>query len=342
MPAITDSNPRHPCDRGTGRRERRVRAVCSKRGPLRPRKECGPHETTMGSWLTVWIALVSALVLAVAMSAGGAGAATQALASQWTDAAGDAQGGAPDLTAVQVTNDAAGTITTTVTAPMVAGTSMMMVLDTNMDRNPEYGIVAKGIGSGVVSPLAISVASGGAASIPSLHMSSTTTTVTFSFAKTDLGVDDAFIFYVATMTDAQLSSGQFGDAMPDGNAAYMYVLTASPPPTPAPTPTPTPVAVKPMIAAPVTTPKVAVAGKQFTITFNVTRSDNGGPLTSGKMVLDPLVAGKLARHAESFKGGTAKATFAVPKAAKSKQLKVKLTITTGTQSATKVVMFRVK
>ena len=48
------------------------------------------------------------------------------------------------------------------------------------------------------------------------------------------------------------------------------------------------------------------------------------------------------RHAESFKAGKARLSFLVPKTAKGKQLKVKVTIKAGTQSATKVVVFRVK
>jgi hypothetical protein len=289
--------------------------------------------------LWVVVCLVSVLALTVALSAGGAGASTRATADQsWTDPAGDAQGGAPDLTAAQVTNDAAGTITMSVTVPMVAQTAMYVLLDTNMNSRIEYAIIAMGMGPGVVSPLAISLDTSGntgVVSIPSLRMSSTASTVTLSFAKTDIGIDIGFGLKLATQTDAQLANNQFGDELPSGNMMYLYLLTTPPPPAP-------PAVVKPVIAAPVTTPTVAVAGKRLTVTFNVTRSDTGGPLTSGKMVCDPSVAGKVIPHAESFKAGTAKLSFLVPKTAKGKQLKVKLTINAGTQSATKVVTFRVK
>jgi len=97
-----------------------------------------------------------------------------------------------------------------------------------------------------------------------------------------------------------------------------------------------------VIGAPVTTPLRVVAGKRLTVTFLVTRSDNRQPMTRGTMICDPSVAGKVIRHAESFKAGKARLSFLVPKTAKGKQLKVKLTIRAGTQSATKIVTFPVK
>jgi hypothetical protein len=98
---------------------------------------------------------------------------------------------------------------------------------------------------------------------------------------------------------------------------------------------------KPVIGAAVVKPLKAVAGKRLTVTFAVTRSDNGLPLTAGKMLCDPSVAGKVIPHVESFKAGKATLSFLVPEAAKGKQLKVKVTIKAGTQSATKIVTFPV-
>ena len=48
------------------------------------------------------------------------------------------------------------------------------------------------------------------------------------------------------------------------------------------------------------------------------------------------------RHAESFKGGTARLSFVVPTSAAGKVLKVKVTIKAGGRSATKVAAFRVQ
>ena len=99
---------------------------------------------------------------------------------------------------------------------------------------------------------------------------------------------------------------------------------------------------KPVIGKPVATPPQPAAGERFTISFRVTRSDTGARLTRGRMICDPSVAGRLIRHAESFKGGTARLSFVVPAKAAGKLLKVKVTIRTGAQSATKVAAFRVR
>lgn len=98
-------------------------------------------------------------------------------------------------------------------------------------------------------------------------------------------------------------------------------------------------APKPVIGAPVAKPATPVAGKPFTVSYKVTRSDTGKPLTTGKMICDPSSAGKEIAHAESFKAGIAKLTFVIPSSAK--LLKVNVTIVSGGQSAKKVSTFKV-
>lgn len=99
---------------------------------------------------------------------------------------------------------------------------------------------------------------------------------------------------------------------------------------------------KPVIGKPVAVPGQPLAGKRFTVSFKVTRSDTGAALTTGKMICDPSVAGQVLRHAESFKGGTARLSFVVPANAAGKLLKVKVTIKAGGKSATKVATFSVQ
>ena len=118
--------------------------------------------------------------------------------------------------------------------------------------------------------------------------------------------------------------------------------TTTPAPTPTPTPTPTPVVVRPVFGAARMVPAKPLAGKKVVFTLAVRRSDTGAPLTTGRMICDPSVAGKVLPHAESFTNGTARLAFVVPKTAKGKQLKVKVTIKTGTQSGTSVTTFRVR
>ena len=102
------------------------------------------------------------------------------------------------------------------------------------------------------------------------------------------------------------------------------------------------VVVRPIIGRPTTAPVAAVAGTRFTVSFNVTRSDDNAPLETGTMICDPSVHGKVIRHAESFVDGVARLSFLVPKTAKGKALKVKLAIVLGDQTAYKSATFRVK
>jgi len=116
--------------------------------------------------------------------------------------------------------------------------------------------------------------------------------------------------------------------------------------TPAVTPPPPlvvqPAVVRPVFGKPVALPPRPLAGRRFTFTLPVRRSDTGALLRTGRMVCDPSVAGRVIRHAESFRAGKARLSFVVPKTAKGKLLKVKVTIKNGTQSATKIVIYRVR
>jgi hypothetical protein len=59
------------------------------------------------------------------------------------------------------------------------------------------------------------------------------------------------------------------------------------------------------------------------------------------MTCDPSVAGVVLKHTESFTNGKARLSFVVPRTAKGKPLKVKVKITTGVTSATKVATNKV-
>ena len=118
-------------------------------------------------------------------------------------------------------------------------------------------------------------------------------------------------------------------------STFTYDLTVpAPAPTPTPAPAPRPAVVKPVFGTMLAS--LPVAGNKVVFTLQVKRSDTGAPLTTGKMICDPSVAGKVLKHVESFKGGVAKLTFVIPKSAKGKTVKVKVTIVNGGQSATKI------
>ncbi len=99
---------------------------------------------------------------------------------------------------------------------------------------------------------------------------------------------------------------------------------------------------KPVFGKPLALPAQPVAGKRFTFTLAVKRSDTGAPLTAGRMVCSPTVAGKLLKHTESFKAGKARLSLLVPKTAKGTLLRVRIKIATVGQTATKVFTYKVR
>ena len=126
------------------------------------------------------------------------------------------------------------------------------------------------------------------------------------------------------------------EANPADNSATLTLQVTAPQAPLAP-----PSVAKPVFGKPLTQPLVPVAGKRFTFTLAVKRSDTGAPLRTGRMVCDPTVAGKPVKHVESFTGGKARLSLLVPKAAKGKQIKIKIKIVSGSQSTTKVVTYKV-
>jgi hypothetical protein len=127
-------------------------------------------------------------------------------------------------------------------------------------------------------------------------------------------------------------TGPVADPNPGDNALILTATTTPPPP---------PVTVMtPIIESPVLLPG-PLAGSRVTVGFWVMRSDNGAALTRGTMISYASVAGKAIKHAATFTNGFAYLTFAIPTAAKGKQLKVKITITSAGQAATRVATFTV-
>jgi len=293
-------------------------------------------------WL-LRLLLAGAVALSMAASAG----ADQS----YTDPNGDA-GVGTDITNVTALNDTSGLIRIQIqsASPIVGNHAVAIFIDADRNQStgnqgdeyfmfggPEVGIVFlawNGSQMVVTNPASFSAGQ------------LTSNIQEFRFNKADIGNVSGFNFTLASISIDD-DAIRFWDAAPD-SGYWSYDLTVPPPTTTTPTPTtpapPTtaPAVVKPVISAPLAMPAKAVAGKRFTVTFRVTRSDNGKPLTAGTMVCDPSVAGKVIPHAESFKAGTARLSFVIPKTAKGKQLKVKVTIKAGTQSATKVATFHVK
>ena len=262
----------------------------------------------------------------------------------YTDPVGDATSGAPDITGVTAKSDASGTVTFVVTTG--GYTDLTDASDLHRHRSQQCdGITSSGcelmldglrLADGVYAAGTFRWVNGDwaeAAKPASLAFAMSGGNATFTISKADLGVTTGFSFWVGTGR-YDTSGNLLGEDHAPNYGLWSFDLNA------APTTTAPAVAVKPLIGAPATTPARAVAGKRFTVSFPVTRSDTGKPLASGTMTCDPSVSGKVIQHAESFGNGTARLSFVIPKTAKGKLLTVKLTIKAG-GSATKIATFRV-
>lgn len=301
--------------------------------------------------LTVLAALAAAAVAIFVLPAGAAPSSQKATIAAFRDAVGEVAGG-PDISTVRV--DLEGTTLTVeaavagMPAPASDG-AVMFLLNTDgnaatgslrgadytifLDMKTLQGSVDRWNGSDYV---AASKVADPARTI--IGGSSTG----FMFNLANFG-SPTHIEFAMVVLNGTAENGA-ADVAPDAGLWPFDVPAAAPTPAPepAPLPAPAPAVVKPTFGVATTTPATLVAGKKVVFTLAVKRSDTGAPLTTGKMVCDPSVGGKVVSHAESFTGGTAKLVFTVPKAAKGKTLKVKVTIKLGTQSATKIVTYRVR
>jgi hypothetical protein len=276
---------------------------------------------------------VLALVVFVGLASGGAAQRVVAVGSAaFADPAGDGYG-APDVTAVAVGDDlASGLIQISVTAAGIASINAAskpevdLFLDTDRKGSTgstvgaEYSLSAWRTPKGSYWDIQ-RWERGVWQSMPesgTISFSASGDVLTWKLGKGDIGGPTGFDFYVAAKIFDGSGKLVARDFAPNSKR-WTYMLTA---PTRSET-----VSLSPVISKPVTVPARATAGKRLMVTFRVTRSDNGRPLASGTMVCDPSVAGKLIRHAETFKAGVARLSFVVPRSAEDKRLKVKVTIT---------------
>ena len=302
------------------------------------------------------VVAVVALSLAVGLAGGGAATSARAVTTgsqTFTDGTGDVQGLAPDVTTIRVGDDPnTGTITVTLTAAgystSPAETYPLLKVYVDADKNPSTGSSDQG---GTEYALGCARDPEGsywwiehwngskyvdAVQTPTMRFTRTGDAMTWTIDKSDLGVSAGMSFWVwSSSWDA--SDNQTGEDVAPDDGFWTYDLSTLPLTPPAP---PAP-ALKAVIGTPTAVPAKPVAGRRFTIVFPVTRSDNGATLTTGTMICDPSVAGKVLPHSERFKAGKARLSFAVPRAARGKALKVKVTIKVGARSTTRVATFRI-
>jgi hypothetical protein len=287
----------------------------------------------------ILVVLAAAVVSALASLSALADAA-------YTDPAGDATGDAPDITGVRVSNDTGGQILFSVAVSNLTPESMLwLTLDTDNNKatgkdGSDYVLSWTASANPAQNGWYIQRWDGtnwAPSSYASLRSELTPSGVDFSVNQSDLGNTTGFA--LKAIAERFLGSAVSGiDLAPDGLSSWRYALT----PGATPVLTPPVTAVKPVFGAISTVPARPLAGKTLLVTLAVNRSDTGTPLTIGTITSEPSIAGIVLQHAQSFSNGKARLSFVVPKTARGKVITVKIKITSGAQSATKVATFKVR
>ena len=293
-----------------------------------------------GPGLATWF------VTSAAAQVGGVAAASGS--ASFTDPVGDANG-APDITTITVNGDSeTGAVELSLTAMGIMTADPASIPDVvvylNTDQNATTGMPITGSDyrlffyrSSRGDGWDFKQWNGGTASWADvqhgpIQFTISGDTLTWQLNTADFGGTSGFSFWAVSAISNPTGRVTSYDDAPDASSGqweYTYDF---------------PVAVtvvKPVIGAPVTTPRRAVAGKRFTVSFPVTRNDNGAPLTRGTMILEPSVAGRAISHAESFKNGTAQLSVTIPQTAKGKLLRVKVMVKLDSKTTTRIATFHV-
>jgi hypothetical protein len=304
------------------------------------------------SWLIVAVLATALLVVQ--------GAAAD---QTYTDPAGDATGGAPDVTNVAVANDGAGKITFDITTAGLPAPDTFVDMPIDSDSNPntgddgiDYDFILQGsTGSGVLlrwngSDYVPHV-------VPSARVSFASGVVHFEVNRADIGNSSGFVFWVSALKVSGTSVVGFDDA-PDGTSVYTYALVQHPAcsdkidndgdgkidsadqgcsaatDTDETDPPLKLSAGKPAGARP------AKAGAAFTVAMTVTRSD--GTAFKGRVTCTARAGAAALRAAGTASAGTARCTMKLPKTAKGKKLTGSITASAGTASVTKPYAFAIR
>ena len=90
-----------------------------------------------------------------------------------------------------------------------------------------------------------------------------------------------------------------------------------------------------VIAKPVGSLPKPIAGQAFSVGFVLTRSDTGGPLTTGTTTATASIGGKLVPVRLVRKAGNARVSLAMPKKARGKKLVVRVDVSAGGSTTTR-------
>jgi len=288
---------------------------------------------TLGFLVTLATGLVTGLV----GSASAGTRANPAWTATFTDPAADATEGGPDVTKVSIKGDErSGTVALSVTATGYTpaapdGVERRIYLWLNTDKNDDTGSPS---GSEYVLVYSDDPSDSlgwwwDIARWDGTAWQSAPETPTMRFVKggeltwilnrSDLGGAAGFAVYASTVTLDSAGNPTFHDFAPDGGR-WVFDLAG-----PGLTST---LFVTPKIGKPVMAPARVAAGKRLVVAFPVTvDGPKPPPGVASAMQAVTTIAGKSVPHSETLKNGVARVSLVVPKTAKGRQLKVRVTIT---------------
>ena len=273
-----------------------------------------------------------ALVALVAVGAGGA--AVQANSVTFPDSTGeDAQ--APDMTSLTVANDDRGMITFTVNMPnrptLTADMEIDILLDT--DANPATG--EPNIGSDYIIVLAGplegsagvflyrwtgSEYNSSGVSQRSLVFSYATGVATIRANASELGNVRRLAFLAVSASGVTLSptgepdyTNARVDFAPDiGHGLHSYDVRIAPPSL--------------VVRGFRSSPARPRAGRRYTVSATVTRSDTGSAIPTGRVTCSAAVAGRILSGRPALVRGRASCSFTIPASARGKTIRGSMTV----------------
>ena len=290
----------------------------------------------MGLPRSIFTAALCALVALVVVGAGHAGgAAARANSATFPDSTGeDAQG--PDIVTVRVANDDRANLTFTVNIPnrpTLTG-DMIVLLSLDTDANPASGD-PESLGSDYAIELDGPLT--GQAGVALFRWNGTEFTadgvaqrsLVFSYANgaatirinaSELGATRRFSFGVIAVSGVVLApSGEPDftnirvDLAPDaGHGLHSYDVRTAPPSL--------------VVRSFRSSPARPRAGRPYTVSGTVARSDTGAVIQSGRVICRASIAGRTLRGRPAFVRGRASCSFSIPASASGKTIRGSMTV----------------
>lgn len=250
------------------------------------------------------------------------------VASSYADP-GDDQDAAPDLTSVRVTDDKDGWITFAISTPNYATLPADSVLAVAIDGDgrPATGdagaeLLIRSLAGEVIFERWSQAQRGWLDDAPPhrVRIRNSASTVTVDVHRSELGSAPRFGFALASLDiNTQAESVLAADLAPDDGGFFRYTLVNKP-------------ALRLLAGRVSAAPARPRAGKPFTVSLGVRRSDTNRPISAGSVTCRVALGGAPLRARGSVAGGAARCSVSVPGSAGGSRLRGTISVRVGGQS----------